>query len=118
MKYYTNNCPDWRWCYKFNYPPLFNDLIKYIPKWDVDMIEDNLNKSIHPYTQLAYVLPKDSLDLLPKHIYRELMFKKNHYYSNNSKFIWAYCKYIWESHVELPHIDIDELESFIENIKN
>tara|TARA_Y100000389_G_C17470464_1_gene530043 strand:+ start:5228 stop:6802 length:1575 start_codon:yes stop_codon:yes gene_type:complete len=118
MKYYTNNCPDWRWCYKFNYPPLFNDLIKYIPKWDLDMIEDNLNKPIHPYTQLAYVLPKDSLDLLPKHIYRELMFKKHHYYSNNSKFIWAYCKYIWESHVELPHIDIDELESFIENIKN
>ena len=117
MKYYTSNCPDWRWCYNYNYPPLFNDLIKYIPKWDVDMIEDNNNQPIHSFTQLAYVLPIDSLHLLPKHIYRELMFKKNHYYSNNSKLIWAYCKYIWESHVELPHIDIDELESIIENIK-
>ena len=118
MKYYTTNCSDWRWCYHYNYPPLFKDLIKYIPKWDVDMIEPNTNKSIHPYVQLAYVLPQESLNLLPKHIYRELMFKKNHYYNNNSKFIWAFCKYIWESHVELPTIDIDELEHFIHNIKN
>ena len=30
---------------------------------------------------------------------------------NKGKLIWAYCKYIWESHVDLPHLDIEELKS-------
>ena len=27
--------------------------------------------------------------------------------------VWAYCKYIWEAHLELPHIDLEELEEFV-----
>ena len=32
MKYYTSGCVDWRWKYNYNYPPLFVDLLRYIPK--------------------------------------------------------------------------------------
>ena len=31
FKYYSHKCPDWRWCYNYNYPPLLQDLIRYIP---------------------------------------------------------------------------------------
>ena len=63
MKYYTEGCIDWSWHYKYPYPPLLKDLVKYVPKWSVEFIKENNNKPVSPYTQLAYVLPKDSLNL-------------------------------------------------------
>ena len=35
MKYYTESCPDWRWTYQHNYPPLLQDLINYIPYFEL-----------------------------------------------------------------------------------
>ena len=116
MKYYTTGCYDWKWCYRFNYPPLLTDLLKFIPRWDVNLLEYN-DKSVSPEVQLSYVLPKDSLKLLPVKIYVKLLKEKSHLYKDDCELVWAYCKYIWESHVNLPHIDIDNLEKFVENIK-
>ena len=116
MKYYTTGCYDWKWCYRFNYPPLLKDLLKFIPRWDINMLEYN-DKAVSPEVQLAYVLPKDSLKLLPTKIYVKLLKEKSHLYKDDCELVWAYCKYIWESHVNLPHIDINDLEEFVENNK-
>lgn len=118
MKYYTTGCPDWRWQYKYNYPPLLQDLIKHIPIYNKEFI---VYKSINPVSemvQLCYVLPRHSLNLLPKKLYFELLRKYDHWYKGNCEFVWAYCRYFWESHVEMNDIDIDELERFIENHKH
>jgi 5'-3' exonuclease len=116
MKYYTNGCPDWRWHYKYHYPPLLSDLIHYIPYFETDLIEQKPPLPVSELVQLSYVLPKDSLNMLPDNIYNALLMQHGDWYTNECEFVWAYCKYFWESHAELPHIDIDELEGFVNKI--
>jgi len=118
MKYYTSGCPDWRWRYKFNYPPLLQDLLKYIPVFDAEFVPNKLPNPVNEIVQLSYVLPRNSLNLLPNNLTNKLLKEHNEWYNNKCDFIWAYCKYFWESHVEMNDIDINELEHFINNNKH
>lgn len=116
MNYYTSNCVDWRWHYKYNYPPLFKDLLKFMPSFDMVMIEPNKNTNVSPYVQLSYVLPRESLHLIPNNIGERLLKEREEYYSDGYEVKWAFCKFMWESHLDLPHIDLEDLEDFISNI--
>jgi 5'-3' exoribonuclease 1 len=113
MKYYTSGCPDWRWCYKYNYPPLLEDLIRTIPIFNHEFVLYKTPTPVSEIVQLCYVLPRTSLHLLPRKLYFELLKKYDHWYKGDCDFVWAYCKYFWESHVETSEIDINELEKFI-----
>ena len=115
MKYYTTGCPDWRWKYNYNYPPLLTDLIKYIPFFNTSFISNNHSKPVSETLQLCYVLPKQSLHLLPPNVYQNITKYKSHLYVTSCQFSWSYCKYFWESHPNLPHVDINELELFVNN---
>jgi 5'-3' exonuclease len=118
MKYYTSGCPDWRWRYRYNYPPLLQDLIHFIPIFNTEFVPYRSPNPVSEIVQLCYVLPRASLYLLPKRLYFELIKKYDHWYKGNCDFIWAYCRYFWESHVEMNEIDIDELERFITKHKD
>jgi 5'-3' exonuclease len=113
MKYYTSGCADWRWCYKYDYPPLFCDLIHYIPFFETEFVENKKPSPVTELVQLCYVLPRQSLNLLPEKLYNNLVAKHLDWYKSDCDFTWAYCRYFWESHVQLPYIDIDELEKFV-----
>ena len=113
MKYYTTGCPSWRWCYNYNYPPLLSDLKNYIPYFETEFLENVSPRPVSELVQLCYVLPKQSLQLLPKKLYEALIKHHMEWYGTDCEFIWAYCRYFWESHVKLPHIDINELEEFV-----
>ena len=117
MKYYTTGCVDWRWHYKHNYPPLFQDLYNYIPYFETQLIKPNDYKPVSPLVQLAYVLPCKSLNMLPNDLCSHLITEHKDWYPVDCEFMWAFCRYFWESHVELPEIDIAELELFIENFE-
>jgi 5'-3' exonuclease len=67
--------------------------------------------------QLCYVLPKQSLTLLPKKLYAALISKNEELYKTDCDFAWSYCRYFWEAHVQLPEIDINELEKFVNDNK-
>jgi 5'-3' exonuclease len=117
MKYYTTGCPNWRWCYNYNYPPLLQDLIHYIPFFNTEFIENKPDNPVTELVQLCYVLPRQSLQLLPENLYKALIRNKLNLYSTECDFSWAYCKYFWECHPNLPHIDVNELEEFVNNNK-
>lgn len=115
MKYYTQGCYDWRWCYNYNYPPLFCDLLQHIPFFETEFVERKPANPVTELVQLCYVLPKQSLYLLPEKLFNNLTTTRSDWYDSNCTFTWAYCRYFWESHVNLPHVDIDELELFVKN---
>ena len=114
--YYSGDCPDWKWKYNYHYPPLFADLCKYIPHFETNFIEQQLTsrstQSFSPYTQLAYVLPKQQLHLLPEKIQKFLLDHYSDMYCDEYEFQWAFCRYFWESHPVLPKIELDMLEKW------
>lgn len=118
MKYYTSGCPDWRWRYKYNYPPLLQDLIRFIPLQNTMFVTEKPDNPVSELVQLCYVLPRTSLNLLPTKLYFELIRRYDHWYKANCEYVWAYCKYFWESHVEMNELDINELETFISENKH
>jgi 5'-3' exonuclease len=114
MKYYTTGCVDWRWSYRFAYAPLLKDLLKYTPKVETQMLVPKPKSPIKDIVQLCYVLPLASHHLLPSPILAKyLRLQCPHYYDENLEFKWAYCKYFWEAHTDLPYINISDLEKVV-----
>lgn len=111
FRYYTTGCVDWRWTYKYHYAPLLIHLLEYIPVIETTFITEKNTESISEIIQLCYVLPRASHNLLPKEIENKLMkYAKNKFKDNaNYEFKWAYCKYFYECHTELPELNIDTL---------
>jgi 5'-3' exoribonuclease 1 len=113
MKYYSSGCADWRWVYNYYYPPLLVDLIKYIPYESHTFVPFKPENPVSPLVQLSYVLPPISMDLIPLETRVKLLKEKPDWYLGNYNFIWAFCKFFWEAHVDLPKINISELEEIV-----
>ena len=121
FRYYTRGCVDWKWTYANHYPPLLADLVHHIPDtYDptnaFSFLRIKPKEPIRDVVQLCYVLPRASHALLPPSVERALMRSsmKDRYTDNGShNFKWAYCKYFWECHTDLPALDLRELEKIV-----
>ena len=111
--YYIKGCVDWRWCYNYHYAPLFKDLVKYIPQMSVQFIMPKPMQAIEDIVQLCYVLPRDNLNMLPVNVNILLLQKLSHLYGDDYEFKWAYCRYFWESHADLPRLTISVIEDIV-----
>ena len=114
--YYTNGCTDWHFCYNYSYPPLFQDLVNFIPYFDNEILDKKTNPPLNINTTLAYVLPKNSLHLLKSDIAKKLLTDFSEYYRDDYEFNWAFCRYFWECHVNFPNIDIHEFDKVVKSI--
>ena len=81
--------------------------------FDEDLIDVKEKLPVTEIVQLSYVLPKNSLYLLPRKIETKLLSQYESNYKMDYEFQWAFCKYFWEAHVKLPEIDINELEQLL-----
>ena len=121
FKYYTEGCPHWRWKYNYHYPPLFVDLVKKVPEFEMVFIDEKkgTNLPFKPTTQLAYVIPPWNHQLLSgkliDHLNRNGYLK---YYVGllDLKFQWMFCRYFWESHAILIEFPFDQLEKIDQSI--
>lgn len=118
MKYYTTGCADWRWQYKYSYPPLLQDLIRYVPVFPTEFVSSKPFNPVTEIVQLCYVLPRYSLHLLPNNLGKALISNFSEWYPDNCEFVWAYCRYFWESHAKMNDIDIKVLEQFLSENKH
>jgi 5'-3' exonuclease len=120
FRYYTTGCVDWKWTYANHYPPLLADLAKYMS----DIPETQMNaflavkpkEPIRDVVQLCYVLPRASHALLPPAAERALMrsnLRSKYTDDGSPNFKWAYCKYFWECHTDLPELDLEELAQIV-----
>lgn len=115
FKYYCGNCVDWRWKYNYHYAPLITDFIKYIPQFETDFFCAAAPRAaLHPDIQLACVLPLKYLHLLPNYIREHIEKKYMSLYPQceDIRYIWAYCRYNWESHLILPELTNEILDDF------
>ena len=112
MKYYSTGCADWRWQYNYYYPPLLVDLLKYVPYFEHTFVPLKAKNPVSALAQLSYVLPPVSMGLIPANVRAKLL---PEWYVGNYVFLWSFCKFFWEAHVDLPHIDMDVLEELIKH---
>jgi 5'-3' exoribonuclease 1 len=117
FQYYTRGCVDWKWTYANHYPPLLADLVQHIPDdATFSFLQVKPKDPIRDVVQLCYVLPKASHALLPPAVARGLMRSKlasKYTDDGGHDFKWAYCKYFWECHTDLPALDLADLEDIV-----
>ena len=121
FRYYTRGCVDWKWTYANHYPPLLADLVHHIPETHdptnpFSFMRIQPKEPIRDVVQLCYVLPRASHALLPPSVERALMhsnFGSKYTDDGGHNFKWAYCKYFWECHTDLPALDLRELEQIV-----
>ena len=102
--YYTKGCSDWKWKYNYSYPPLLSDLHQYYDDKRIRM-PIRITPPLTSRQQLVYVLPPSSYHLLPPmnpDLYATLIEKMGTVTLTNMTFKWAFCRYFWECHADLP----------------
>ena len=114
--YYSKECVNWNHSYNYHYPPLLSDLYKSVPYFDSELVLKEDKNIIHPHLLLSYVLPRDSLNLLPSNIHNYLLKNYENHYKEDYEFIYAFCKYFYEGHAKFPHLDFKEFAANINKI--
>ena len=81
LYYYYRGCPSWSWFYPYFMSPFLSDLKSVLgkiiaseEKRQILEFDFDLSEPYKPFTQLMLILPRNSLDLLPK-IYKEQVIK-------------------------------------------
>jgi len=122
FRYYTSGCVDWKWTYANHYPPLLADLVNHIPDTPgFSFLRVKPKEPIRDVVQLCYVLPRASHALLPPAAERALMrsaLRSKYTDDGSPNFKWAYCKYFWECHTDLPELDIAEIARIVSKIND
>jgi 5'-3' exonuclease len=99
FRYYTAGCFNWRWNYHYDYPPLLVDLYKYVPNNNHTQLLANDDIGYTSQEQLLYVLPVHAQQIEGIVDGNITMMPTQSEKTSLCKYQWAFCKYLWESHI-------------------
>jgi len=118
--YYNGNVKDHYLYYNFSHAPRFENLKKFTPVFsNHEILELQTNQEmIDDQTQLLFVLPYEDHD---KHFSQE--FRDNVYSrfpqlkDSNFEVDYLFCKYFWESTVDINYVNFHSLNKYVKSIK-
>jgi 5'-3' exonuclease len=110
--YYTRGCPCWKWSYKYNYAPLLCDLYAGLdkrPRPSFRTSAAHIKHCVTPEEQLKFVLPRAHWgELIPG---QKVLQTEEPLPKVSELFVWSFCKYMWEAHVEMVSAHSDKNET-------
>lgn len=121
-KYYFEECPSWRWQYKYHHAPFLSDITNYLRFKNINTdfnIEQKNPVSI--YTQLVGVIPSVYSNLLPNKL--KFLITDNSspiidMYPSSYQYDMLYKTQLFKCIPLIPFLDIDRVEKYVENIKD
>ena len=118
LAYYSDECIDTEWYYPYAYPPLFSDLIKYIPIQQCNLFPNKVQTIKTQLEQLCIVLPPSSYNLLPLQTQKRMKqyIDFTGFDISNIHLQWDFCTYLWESHPILFPIFQNTIQTIVKNI--
>lgn len=100
FSYYTYGCIDWKWKYEYMYPPLLQDLARFIPTENKYLLDSKPKLPVTSLEQLQYVLPPAlQRALIPGKVHASTGNHTDDQVKRGIRIKWAYCKYFWEAHL-------------------
>ena len=117
FNYYFKGCISWEWKYNYRHPPLISSLRDYLDKnnFNINNIKFGASKPLHPINQLLYILPKQSINLIPPH-YSKLM-HGNYFYPDHFSIDMIFKRYFWQTQPILPDITYKNIRKMFQKIK-
>jgi hypothetical protein len=117
--YYNNNIIDNTRRYLYGQAPLLRDVVSYVPLFNDEVFltptqspiidEMTLLLYVLPYEEHAQIIPPKFYNKISKNVYHKMpLLKETNYHID-----YLMCKYFWESHLELVHIDIFKLNNIV-----
>jgi 5'-3' exonuclease len=117
--YYNGTCKNNYMCYEFHCGPLFTSLIKYIPCFNEELLEQDKSPLPSCISQLLYVLPYDDYNLIPVDSKYIKSIDKEYIQLSETNFPihFDFCKFFWEGYVDFNYIDLKRLDNTVNKWK-
>jgi len=113
--YYFKGCPAWDWKYNYRHAPLISNICEYLETININTIKFPSSKPLDPINQLLYILPKQSMNLVP--IEYQSLFKGNYFYPDQYGVDMLYKRFFWQTQPILPDMSYKQIKKMYSKVK-
>lgn len=118
LRYYFGELPSWRFYYRYDAPPLYEDLLRYLERTPTPIFQIEEEGPMDPFLQLMLILPPSSATaLLPRSMTEPMTRELRDYYPTEFRYnVLLGMKGIYSEPI-LPDIELDRVLPIYERAK-